>query len=381
MKRKSNRRIFVKQMVTAGVGIGVAQLEAYAKKAKQKEEEAKKQVRNFKDGVSYREVGKTGIYVSALSIGTGKCNAETLDAAIKNGINLFHTSTNYMGGQSIITVGKSIKGRTDKVHIALKDNFNSIEEAFRILGVKNVDFLMWNRHNAEQFRKEIPSIKKQFMEWRDKGMVKFAGLTTHTMVKECINVALEAGFFSCIMPSLGPAQFTALKKEREAIYKKGLSIISMKTKGELDSTAFKSQIATVLSDPSVCTINKGILSIDDLNAWAPAAWNARSGFWMKRIRENRALARSYEGCNLCGQCQTACPNGVSTSDIVRCTRYYLDAEQTPDVALEQFNELNCMQALSHCKQCGTCEKTCPQGLSIRSELRRAFKLWGQHTLA
>lgn len=375
MKNKSNRRTFVKQVVGAGIGIGITHLGTYAEKQEQKEKEPQKIIRNFTNGVSYREVAKTGIYVSALSIGTGKCNFETLDAAIKNGINLIHTSAKYMEGQSIVTVGKAIKGRTDKVHIALKDNFTSIEEAFKILGVKSVDFLMWNRHNAKQLRQEIPAIKKQFQEWRDKGLVKFAGLTTHTEVKECIDVALEAGFFSCIMPSLGPAQFTALKNEREAIYKKGLSIISMKTKGELDSNAFKSQIATVLADPALCTINKGILSIDDLNAWTPAAWNARSGFWMKRTMENRSLAQSYNGCNLCGQCQSACPNGVATADIVRCTRYYLDAERTPDVAYEQFNELNCSSSLARCRQCGQCEKACPQGLDVRHELQRALKLW------
>ena len=375
MKDKSTRRTFVKQVVTAGVGIGIASVGAYGENKEQKEKEQKKQIRNFKEGISYREVAKTGIYVSALSIGSGKCNRETLDAALKKGINFIHASTKYMEGQSIKTVGEAIKGRTDKVHLALKDNFSSIEETLGILGVKSVDFLMWNRHNADQFRQEIPAIKKQFLEWRDKGLVRFAGLTTHTMVKECIDIALEAGFFSCIMPSMGPEQFIALKTTREAIYKKGFSIISMKTKGELDSDAFRSQITTVLADPAVCTINKGILSIDDLEAWAPAAWNARSGFWMKRTLENRALARSYNGCNLCGQCQAACPNGVATADIVRCTRYYLDAERTPDVAREQFSELGGAQSLARCRLCGNCEKACPQGLAVRKELKRAATLW------
>jgi predicted aldo/keto reductase-like oxidoreductase len=362
-------------MVGAGVGLGIAHISSHALQQEQKDNEAKKQIKNFKDGVSYREVAKTGIYVSALSIGTGKCNYETLDASIKSGINLIHTSARYMGGKSLETVGKAIKDRTDKVHVALKDNFSSIEKTFKILGVKSVDFMMWNRHNAGKFRKEIPAIKKQFLEWRDKGLVKFAGLTTHNDTKACIDVALEAGFFSCIMPSLGPSQFTELKATREAIYQKGLSIISMKTKGELKSEAFKTQIATVLSDPAVCTINKGILSIDDLEAWAPAAWNARSGFWIKRTMENRALTRPYDGCNLCGKCQAACPNNVSTADIVRCTRYYLDSERTPDVATEQFNELNCAQSLVRCRQCGACETVCPQKLSIRNELKRASGLW------
>jgi len=48
-----------------------------------------------------------------------------------------------MNGQSLGIVGKAIKGKTDKIYIALKDDFPSIEEALKVLGVSSVDFLMF----------------------------------------------------------------------------------------------------------------------------------------------------------------------------------------------------------------------------------------------
>ena len=191
----------------------------------------------------YRRVGETDINVSVFSLGTGKNNEEIeiLKRGLQMGINLIHTSTGYLKGKSIRAVANTIKNRREKVHIALKDNFRTIESALEILGTDYVDFVMFNRHNAEEFRNEIPEIRNKFFKWRDKEIGSVCrAYNSQTGRRGCIDVALEAGFFSCVMPSrLAPYRFMESQETTpNALREKKISIISMKTKGELDSVKF-----------------------------------------------------------------------------------------------------------------------------------------------
>ena len=82
--------------------------------------------------MKYRRLGKTGINVSAISIGTwqvgGKwgstfdnANADTiLNKAIDAGINFIDTADVYSDGESEKAVGKIIKSRSEKIYVATK---------------------------------------------------------------------------------------------------------------------------------------------------------------------------------------------------------------------------------------------------------------------
>jgi aryl-alcohol dehydrogenase-like predicted oxidoreductase len=82
--------------------------------------------------MQYRQLGKTGIKVSAISIGTwqvgGKwgdnfshTNAEKiLNEAIDNGINFIDTADVYANGESEKAVGKVVRSRKEKIYVATK---------------------------------------------------------------------------------------------------------------------------------------------------------------------------------------------------------------------------------------------------------------------
>ncbi|MBD3419699.1 MAG: hypothetical protein GF398_06235 [Chitinivibrionales bacterium] len=374
MNVRSSRRVFLKSAGAIGMGATAHRL-VQAAPAKKAGDNARSDIRNYKSTMRYREVGTTGIHVSAFSLGTGSTNKDVVKASLDSGINLLHASTRYMGGKSIKIVGEVLNGKTDKVHIALKDNFSSIEEALKMLGVNYVDFIMFNRHNAEQFQSELPQIKKQYLTWKDKGLVKHAGLTTHGQMAACVDLAIEAGFFACVMPTFGPAQFRELKKQRDALRTKKMSIIGMKTKGGLESDKYPQQIKTVLADTAVCTVNKGVSTIDDLKAWSAAGAEVKTGFWNRTTDDRLVRADELHGCILCGTCTDACPKQLRVSDVIRCTQYYHDAEKTPRTAAWEFKDLACSECLDACDDCGECERACPQHIDIRAELLRARTLW------
>ncbi len=79
--------------------------------------------------MEYRQLGKSGVKVSAIGLGTNRFGSEAvsqqdvnnmIDAALDLGINFIDTADVYTGGQSETTLGVALKGRWHKVVLATK---------------------------------------------------------------------------------------------------------------------------------------------------------------------------------------------------------------------------------------------------------------------
>jgi aryl-alcohol dehydrogenase-like predicted oxidoreductase len=79
--------------------------------------------------VEYRQLGKSGVRVSVIGLGTNRFGLEQVPQAAVNtmmaaslemGINFIDTADIYTNGQSEITLGNALKGRWDKVVLATK---------------------------------------------------------------------------------------------------------------------------------------------------------------------------------------------------------------------------------------------------------------------
>jgi aryl-alcohol dehydrogenase-like predicted oxidoreductase len=79
--------------------------------------------------MQYRNLGKSGLKVSAIGLGTNRFGAahvsqeavnSMIDAALDLGINFIDSADVYTGGQSEVTLGNALKGRWDKVVLATK---------------------------------------------------------------------------------------------------------------------------------------------------------------------------------------------------------------------------------------------------------------------
>ncbi len=366
-----NRRRFTKVLAAMSTGIGLRTMNAGAAKRSSREN-----TRNYNPAMAYRELGDTGIRVSVFSLGTGTCNPEVLKEGVKLGINLIHTSTQYEGGETIKKLRGVLEGGVrEKVYLALKDNFDSLEQVLNDLGIDYVDLIMFNRHDPASLKVDLPTIEKKFLRWRDDGMVGCAGLTTHGSMAECVDLAAAAGFFSVVMPSYGPKQVEDFGPQRKVLRSKKMSIIAMKTRGELEGGAYEKQIPRVLADPVVSTLLKGTGSIENLKRWSTVAAEARTGMIPRIFDTDNRYAYGYAGCMMCGECGKACPRRIDTAGIVRCTRYYNDAEHSPDQAVRTFREIGGATAVASCSDCGACERACPQRINVRGEMKKAAALW------
>jgi len=78
--------------------------------------------------MEYRRLGKAGVKVSVIGLGTNRFGSVASEAQVKNildvaldlGINFIDTADIYGKGQSEITIGKALKGRWDQVVLATK---------------------------------------------------------------------------------------------------------------------------------------------------------------------------------------------------------------------------------------------------------------------
>lgn len=103
--------------------------------------------------MKYRKLGRTGLEVSEISLGTWafgnnvyggvpeKDGINTIHAGIDMGINLFDTAPQYgtdkQDGVAEIVLGKALKGKRDKVHISSKFGRNPCIEGGRSLFYKS----------------------------------------------------------------------------------------------------------------------------------------------------------------------------------------------------------------------------------------------------
>ena len=184
-----DRRTFFSSGLLGAVAMGAASLAASAGKDDISSNTTPK-ILNYHPAMRYRPMGNTGISVSTISLG-GLVMAESVHRyAIEHGVNLVHVGWDYLGGQAIKTLGAVLKPVRDRVYIALKDDYPSIDEALKVLNTDHVDFLMFNRHWA--FSARDAKIAETFEKLKNQGKVRFAGL--HDLSRRKYSLWSVSGF-------------------------------------------------------------------------------------------------------------------------------------------------------------------------------------------
>ncbi len=331
---------------------------------------AKPKILNFNPAMKYRPMGNTGILVSEISLG-GLVMAESVHRyAIEHGVNLVHVAWDYLGGQSIKTLGAGLKSLRDRFYLALKDDYPSIDEALKVLNTDHVDFLMFNRHFP--FSASDAKIAETFEKLKNQGKVRFAGLTTHAMVKSTIAAGLQTGYYNVVMPVLNQPNLEAMTEELRLAEQRGVGVMGMKTmKGLKGLDSEVAYLKKLLSNPAVTTVTKGIGSFDMFDAYLAALKEPLTA------AEDRALYRYAQAnrssnCMLCDECKQACPLGVEVSTVLRCKDYYYDQMGDRQTALRTYRELPAEKTGSEaCRLCKRCEPACPNGIAIVERLMQA----------
>ena len=377
----------------------------------------------------YKPFGKTGIKLSALGFGAmrlpmaGENRVDDdkavplMQKAFELGVNYIDTAPYYCGRDSERAVGLALKGWRDKVYLSTKnpatDSKDSkwrknLETSLKNLDTDFIDFYHLWGINLESFQGmnkpggPLDDARKAL----DEGLIKHLCFSFHD--KEASNMIpiIDSGLFTSVL-----CQYNLLDRSNEEniayAHKNGLGVIIMGPVGggrlgapsDAVQALLKNKVASsaemalrfVLANPNVNMALSGMGNERMLeeNVKVASIGGLLSEDELSQVNamldENKRLMDLYcTGCNYC----MPCPQNLNIPHLFRLMNYH-KVYQLTDFAKAEYKKTTVPMEgrkadwekstgldVSHCIECGACEKKCPQKLEIIKQLKETQKALG-----
>ncbi len=368
----------------------------------------------------YRKFGNTGEMISALGFGCMRFpeyekdgrmvvdiekTDEMIAEAYKLGVNYFDSAPYYCNKNSEAALGHGVKAFRDKILLSTKFPGEGAEQpgmyrrrldtSLKNLDTDHVDFYhFWGISRKYFDEVMIPcGLLEEARKAKEEGLIRHISFSFHdepSAIKHIIDGAEERGV---PMESM-LVQYNLLDRSNEEMLtyaqSKGLGTVAMGPVGGGRLSAPTELYAKLTGGASIPTYElafKFVLGNPDLNC-------ALSGMQtLDMVKQNAALASKAEGfskdewqqlgsamedlkkfselyCTGCKYCQP-CPAGIEIPAIFNMYTYH-NVYGLTGHAQHMFNEYVKKGGKLHadCKNCGFCEKKCPQHLQIRELLQK-----------
>jgi uncharacterized protein len=353
-------------------------------------------------GMPVRPLGKTGITVPLLSMGTGDTNNPSLvKAALDNGIKLLGTSTYYGNGNNETMLGNVIKNMpresflvatstmpkgTDHQNGLFTDatageSFKSdIEGSMKRLGVDYLDvlFLPFAAKRESVFFEPLLRVMEDF---KKSGKARFIGIATHSFVDEAIRAAADTKIYDVAMAALNFRMAHVQPVQDAVAYgaSAGLGIIAMKTMAggywdEKRTEPINSHAALkwILQNEHISTLMSGMTTFEELQGNLAMMQDLKlSEEELKDLRLASAGPSHGLYCLQCRSCDGQCIQNLDIPTIMRSYMYtygYRNLEHSLDTLIHADLPGNA------CEKCATCPVTCKAGFDIRRKIRNIARL-------
>jgi len=359
----------------------------------------------------YRRLGRTNLFISEISLGGSPLPPwAVLREAVNRGVNYIDTSESYENGNSERKIGRLFKeiGR-DKVYVGtkfhLRKNWSeqtiirAVNQSLQRLQTDYIDVLLI--HGADDPDKLTDErVMAAFERLKKERKYRFRGLSCHQNHHQVVKKAVECGYYDMVQLGYNvfDIQETQTKVEvyddylgesriREllALAKaKDVGVIAMKTlkvggkRQNLEKyktgtiSIFQAMLKWVLADKNVSSAVTEMLTFNQLEEDLAVVGSTLSR--QEKISLVRyVLENSDNYCHFCGLCQSHCPAGIKTTDILRYLTYY-ESYQKARLAQTAYLQLKPSQTAVSCQNCGQCERACPYGVKVRERIREAHAL-------
>lgn len=337
--------------------------------------------------IEYRTLGRTGLKVTAVSMGVMNCSdPAVLLRAYDLGINFYDTADCYMHGHNEEMVGRAFQGKRDKILIQTKVHVHdekkmraSVERSLRRLQTDYIDVLLWHGHSSQEEVSD-PRLFEFMLKMKREGKVRFSGFSTHKHMASLLREAAKTSFHDVALVSYN---FTHSKDLKEAVAmaaQSGMGIIAMKTQGGGYKkermgglSPHQAALKYILMDSNVSAAIPGVTTIEQIEECAAVMGTS---FSQKDFNELRQYQSFLQGrvCTMCGGCIGECTEGSFREDLLRGVMYG-DGYEDHSLAKEALKMIS-MQNLKHCLECPSCSVTCQRGLNIKDQIRVAGEIMG-----
>ena len=239
MKNQHNefdRRDFLKRLSVAGLApvLASAEIKTDANTPKAKKTRLPQ--------VPKRKLGKTGVEVSCLGLGTNKLdNQIILRRAIDMGVTCWDTAHSYVGGNSEREIGKLLSKSPKlrkKLFLITKASFaKTIEQKEKYLHESlermNTDYidLYYVIHGLSEPALLTNELKQWVESAKKRGLIRFVGFSTHSNMPQCLTAAVKVGWIDALTTSYNfrLMQNDELTAAIETCHKAGVGLITMKS--------------------------------------------------------------------------------------------------------------------------------------------------------
>ena len=374
--------------------------------------------------MNYRNFGKTGEKISALGFGCMRFPEyredeknfvdqekvdEMLAYAYEQGVNYFDTAPFYCNHNSEAAVGHAVKSFRDKILLSTKlpmDDAKSPEDFRRLLersltrmGTDHVDFYHFWGINKGCYDNII--LKNNLLEAaakaKEEGLIRHISFSFHDRPEVIKYIIDESEARGIPMESM-LCQYNLLDRSNEAMIKyaqeKGLGTVAMgpvgggrlsaptdlyaKLTGKASIATYELAFKFCLGNPSLNCALSGMQNLDmvkkniavasDDTAFSAEEWE-QLGIAMEEIKKFSELY-----CTGCKYCQP-CPVEINIPRIFEIWTYY-NVYGLKDHAKNMYRDYvrRGGKTFADCKQCGLCEKKCPQHLAIRENLEKVCEI-------
>jgi len=335
--------------------------------------------------LEYRALGRTGLKVTAVSMGVMNCSdPSVLRRAFDLGVNFYDTADCYMHGRNEEMIGEVFQGKRDKVFIQTKVHANdekrmraSVERSLRRLRTDYIDVLVW--HNMKTPEEVLDERLFEFMlTMKKEGKARFTGFSSHTHMALLLRKAANSSYHDVALVAYN---FTHSKDLREAVAlaaKSGIGIIAMKTQaggykkekiGGL--TPHQAALKYILMDQNVSTTIPGVTTIEQIEECVAAMGAPFTKGDLYELKRYQSFLKN-KICTWCDGCIGECPHGVSHQDLLRWVMYQ-DGYENESLLRESIPIIR-EQTIRYCFECPSCAVHCRQGLDIHSKIRQVHSL-------
>jgi aryl-alcohol dehydrogenase-like predicted oxidoreductase len=372
LSEKMGRRKFMKNMSSAFLGVVSSHFwgglpSAHADK---------------KPVLQYRTLGRTGLKVTAVSMGVMNCSdPAVLHRAFDLGINFYDTAPSYMRGTNEEMVGAALKGKREKVLIQTKVRDHdekkmraSVERSLRRLRTDYIDILVWHGHSSPEEVSD-PKLSEFMSKMKKEGKVRFTGFSAHKNMCPLLREAAKSNLHDVALVSYN---FTHSKDLKEAVAlaaKSGMGIVAMKTqaggykKEKMGGLSpHQAALKYILMDQNVSCAIPGVTTIEQIEECAAVMGTSFSKRDLETLKQYRSFLQGRI-CTMCGGCIGECPYGVHHNDLLRLVMYHDGYENNS--LLRESLEMIGQQNFSRCSECPTCSVVCRRGLDVRAQIKMA----------
>jgi len=338
-------------------------------------------------------LGRTGLRVTTVGFGTMiTSDASVIERAVDMGINYFDTARTYQSGNCERMVGAALKAHRKNLVLSTKSGkedkagaLQDLETSLKELQTDHVD--IWYIHAKSQASQLTAERLEAQRIAKDRGMIRFSGVSTHSGFSEIIPAAIQSGAIEVILSSYNFTMGANIDPLLAEAKKAGLGIVAMKVMAggfrrvkpgdPLHETfkrggVFPAALRWALKNPNIDTTVPSMTDHDQLEENFRCMGSAFSSGASALLAAQRRFIRPLY-CHACGACLGVCPRGLPIPDILRHVMYAEGYGQFA-MAREQFLSLPAEVRKIKCQDCVTCAVRCPNHVDVAARLIRAQEL-------